>query len=605
MEKKKIEWKYIILGILISFGCFFDQTGLYVDTFQPRSPFVIDLFSVSLLTILFSLIYQKWDTHKLHPLKIIFVLFLSCFMLIGESFHKIDSLRMLYQTPLLFLITLCRSLGYFAFFYVLLEKIDDLLQIKKTEKKVTSKFLLYFNNHPVKTSFLVLTLCWSIYIFAFYPIILSPDPSYQILQFFNIPTKYMTYILPLSPKVNLTNHHPVLHTMLLGGCLKLGRFFGSDNVGLFIYSMLQTFVLMSALILTIVSLKKENVSVQKRFFILLIYALVPMFPLYAMSGVKDTLYTAFIIFYLLALYYILNKNVSLKRKHWILFFFLLCLVALFRNNGIYIILLSLPFVILYEKRYRKVLTFLFVIFMVSYFSYDKVLLPGLKITNGSTREILSIPFQQTARLAHIHPEAFSEKEKRVVDKVLGFDTLGDRYKPEISDPVKNEYNPHTTKKELKQYFRVWFHGFLKHPGVYLEATLHNTYGYFYPGHTRWYIYTKYYPLIQEEGVVDYHYNSCAPLRKVLAMYGNIFPYIPGIGLLSNIGWNTLLLLFISIYSLIKKQYSFLLCVFPLLATLLVCLASPVNAYFRYAMPYVFIMPWCVLIFIKNQQEKNE
>lgn len=604
MKRKKIEWKSIILGILISFGCFFDQSSLYQHTFQPRSPFMIDLFSVSLITILFILIYQAWKTHKLHPLKIVFVLFLSCFMLIGESFHKIDSLRMLHQTPLLCMVTVFRMLGYFALFYVILVKIDDFLQQKEKEEKITSKFLLYFNDHPVKTSFFVLTLCWSIYIVAFYPIVLSPDPSYQILQFFNIPTKYMTYILPLSSNVNLTNHHPVIHTMLLGGCLKLGRFFGSDNVGLFMYSMFQTFILMSALICTIVSLKKENVSTRKRFFVLLIYALVPMFPLYAMSGVKDTLYTAFMIFYCLALYYILNKKVSFQIKHWLFFFILLCLVALFRNNGIYIILLSLPWIILYEQRYRKVLTILFVIFMGSYFSYDKILLPGLKITSGSTREMLSIPFQQTARLAHEHPESFSRKEKKIVDKVLGFDTLGDRYKPEISDPVKNEYNPHTTKRELKQYFEVWLHGLLKYPNVYVEATLNNTYGYFYPGHTRWYIYTKYYPLIKEEGVVDYRYNSCASLRKTLAAYGNVFPYIPGIGLLSNIGWNTLVLLFISIYSFIKKQWSYLLCLIPLLATLLVCLASPVNAYFRYAMPYIFLMPWCVMIFIKQHQEKN-
>ena len=60
-------------------------------------------------------------------------------------------------------------------------------------------------------------------------------------------------------------------------------------------------------------------------------------------------------------------------------------------------------------------------------------------------------------------------------------------------------------------------GFLKHPEVYVEATLNNIYGYFYPGHTRWYIYSNYYSLINDEGVVDYHYNSLQPLRDILAL----------------------------------------------------------------------------------------
>lgn len=51
---------------------------------------------------------------------------------------------------------------------------------------------------------------------AFYPLVLSNDPSFQIKQFFNVRTKYMDYIIPLDDNVNLTAHHPVLHTLLLG-----------------------------------------------------------------------------------------------------------------------------------------------------------------------------------------------------------------------------------------------------------------------------------------------------------------------------------------------------------------------------------------------------
>ena len=196
-------------------------------------------------------------------------------------------------------------------------------------------------------------------------------------------------------------------------------------------------------------------------------------------------------------------------------------------------------------------------------------------------------------------------EKETIDKVLGFDTLGKRYQPEISDPVKNEYNPHTTKEYLMEYFKVWFQGFLKHPEVYVEATLNNIYGYFYPGHTRWYIYSNYYSLIEDEGVVDYHYNSLQPLRDGLAAWGHAFPYIPGVGMISNIGFHGWLLLLFSVYSIIKKKREYLYVLLPFLVSLLICLASPVNSYFRYAMPYVFFMPFLVSIFVSELKLKKD
>lgn len=598
------QMKYVIMSMLTVFACFFNQLSLYQENFTKRDPFTIDLFIVGLFAVLLFYFYRKQDTHKLHWLQKILILFISLFMVLGSSFHEINSWDMLFATPLLWVVTIFRFIGYTFLFHTLFQVLDDWLDKKVKIKKTNNGFLNYFDEHPIKVSIVVLLACWVLYLIAFYPIILSPDPSYQILQFFNIPTKYTTYAIPLSPDVNLTNHHPVIHTMLLGGFLKFGRLFSSDNFGLFCYSLFQTAVLMSALITTIVILKKERVPVQIRFILLLLYALVPMFPFYAMSGVKDTIYTSLIIFYGLFLYGF-AKNKSFSWKYYALFFLNLLLLALFRSNGIYVIVLSLPWLILFKKQYRKVLLVLFVSFLGLYLSYDKVLLPSLKITSGSEREMLSIPFQQTARLAKEYPGSFTKEEKKVVDHILGFDTLGKRYQPEISDPVKNEYNPHTTKEELMEYFKVWFQGFLKHPEVYVEATLNNIYGYFYPGHTRWYIYSNYYSLINDEGVVDYHYNSLQPLRDDLAAWGNAFPYIPGIGLLSNIGFHGWLLLLLSVYSIIKKKSEYLYVLLPFLVSLLICIASPVNSYFRYAMPYVFFMPFLVSIFVSELKLKKD
>ena len=102
-----------------------------------------------------------------------------------------------------------------------------------------------------------------------------------------------------------------------------------------------------------------------------------------------------------------------------------------------------------------------------------MLLPSLKITDGSIRETLSIPFQQTARYVKYYDKDLSKNDIKVIDKVLEYETLAKRYNPTISDPVKNEFNKYTTKKELLAYLKVWFKCFFKHPLVYIEATLNN------------------------------------------------------------------------------------------------------------------------------------
>lgn len=326
-----------------------------------------------------------------------------------------------------------------------------------------------------------------------------------------------------------------------------------------------------------------------------------MFPLYSMSGVKDTIYTCFIIWYVIFIDKIIrNKNNT--SKNFILLFIICIGVSLFRNNGIYVLFLSLPFLIWLCKKHRIQLIAVFIGILGFYGVFSKIILPTFKITDGSIRETLSIPFQQTARYVKYYSSDLTKEEIKTIDKILGYDTLAKRYKPNISDPVKNEFNKYTTKEELKEYFKVWLKCLFRHPLVYIEATLSNIYGYFSPQDTNWYIYYKYDTRITENNLVDYHYNSLNNVRMILSGFGQAYPYIPGIGLISNIGFNTWLLLGLTLYSAIKKRKDLLVLLTPLLISLLVCVASPVNTYFRYTMPYIFSMPFLVPLVINRLKE---
>ena len=130
-----------------------------------------------------------------------------------------------------------------------------------------------------------------------------------------------------------------------------------------------------------------------------------------------------------------------------------------------------------RKKWKFTVVSLLFVVCIS-FCYNNIILPHFRITPGSVREILSVPFQQTARHYKYYNDEISESDIEIIDKILDVSDLDTRYQEEISDPVKNKFNKYTTNDDLKDYFKVWFKYFLKRPCTYISATINNTYGYF-------------------------------------------------------------------------------------------------------------------------------
>ena len=112
-------------------------------------------------------------------------------------------------------------------------------------------------------------------------------------------------------------------------------------------------------------------------------------------------------------------------------------------------------------------------------SLNCIVFPLLNVEPGSIREMLSLPFQQTARYLRDAGWDVTEEEKAAIDRVLDYDVLAESYDPDLSDNVKSTYHGET--EDLKDYFSAWFQMLLRHPGIYIQATMNNYYQYFYPG----------------------------------------------------------------------------------------------------------------------------
>lgn len=542
----------------------------------------------------------------------------AIFIIIGERYKKLNSWKIIKTNiPFAILKTIAISVIIYAILLLvkkIYKKIRDSNKKEKNFKKL--KINNFFNKHPFIFSMILILISWAVYMIAFYPTIMTIDGYNQLKAFFNIKNYYSDTVILLSENVLLTNHHPVLHTLLMAGLLKLGRLFGNDNLGLFFYSIVQIVILSSALSYTIKYLKENKVRNRFLYILLLIYMLVPIYGFYAMTATKDTIYTALIIFFIIEIHKFItkNKDKKLKTMQIIRLIILMIFICLMRNNGIYVVLLTLLVMLPYSKiNIKKVLISTITIILL-YTTYINILLPHFKITNGSIREALSIPFQQTARYIKYYEKDVTEEERETINRVLAYDKLKKEYKPENADPIKSKYKKQATKEELKQYFRVWYKQFLKHPDVYVEAFISNTYGYIYPQKTEYYIHYEDLnnPILKiianfgymnyRENFINYSYNNhLGKIRANLVKYAKKFQEIPIIELLVNVGFNTWILIFMIIYSVCKKKYKNILVLMPSIVTFLVCLASPINNYLRYALPIIFSNPMLILLLTKKEE----
>lgn len=596
----------LLLSIITLLSLFLD-----VNMIGKSNPLNILKGNVFVILVVGILIYQFYNKHYFKSRKAIFIfkilsLLFSLFLVVGNSYEEIGNWNLVMGSISNFIVSIILIFGYYNLILctinIIFNFINESKIFKLNKPNKWSKFI--FEDHPMLSSIIIMLVCWLPYIIAFYPAILSPDPSNQIKQFFGLETHYIEGVNLIDKDVLITNHHPVLHTALLGGSVKIGRMLGSDNFGLFIYSMIQISIFVSVLAFSIKYMKKLKTPYFLRGITLLIYSLVPVFPFYAMSAVKDVIFTSLVILYNIMLFELIKNKEKIKIKQIFIYIFLMLMIMLFRNNGIYMIVLSFPFLFLIKKENRLKLGIILIIPILLYQGYSKVLLPALHITPGSIREVLSIPFQQTARYVKYYKH-LTDEEIEIIDKLLNYDTLASRYNPVLSDPVKKQFNKDYTNEDLKKYFKVWFNGFMNRPCIYAEATIHNTYGYFYPNTSKWYIYYKYDSRLKETNSFNYNYNNLNGMRKGLSYFGVIYPFIPIIGVIVNIAFCSWVIMTMSVYLIALKKYKYLIYLLPSLSLLLICVASPANTYFRYAMPYIFAIPTLLAIFININKNKIE
>lgn len=511
----------------------------------------------------------------------------SAFLLLGNSYHECGSWDYCFGSVVNFLKTTLAFAGYSFFFGGVLQMLDFFMERAEftTEKKH------FFSRHAFLKAFVILVIVYLPFILLSYPGNLCWDVIGQMEQV-TLGTGY-------------SSHHPLVHTLLVGGLTQLGMsLFGSYEIGLFVYMLVQLVLFAASLAATIAVLANRGVKFSVLAGLLALYTLSPVYTNIVSTAVKDVPFMAFVIGYVIYLYLFLEKPDRLHDCKFVLGFMAMQLgMILFRNNGLYVAVFGGVTALLYVwKRYavKERLTSIVVLFAGSVIISKiilTILMQVLNAASGSSGEMLSIPFQQTARYLQLYKQELTEAERSAIEGVLGdVSEVAAVYDPDISDPVKALFQKDASASALADYFMTWIKCFFKHPAVYFEAFFHHIYGWFDPAVTNFIRYESQYDLISQEGLFP---NA----QKLLLFFYRFVNRFTPLGVLENVGIYVWGLFFATAYGRTHRGKSVWAMTMPQWISLLICMASP--CFFmhpRYAFPIMFTLPFLICFMLSSKKE---
>ena len=493
-----------------------------------------------------------------------------------------------------------------------------------------------FDRHPFAAPALVLALCWLPVLVGYAPALFMWDTNTQILQWFGLPNHISSSVDLLDSSVLLTQHHPPLHTALVGLCVQAGiSLAGSENLGIFIYAVLQWIVDILAISWAFRIAQIVGAPRAPRFVALGFIALVPAYSNYSVLVTKDVLFASALLLFAIELVYLVfcaasfDGRIAFSRRHAVLLVAGALGAALLRSGMVVAVAGgAIAATLLLWRMQRRLapedlrpvsarsllrvpLIALALVIAVNLL-LARVVYPALAITPSSRREALSIPMQQVARFMRDRPDAVQPEDLRAIDRVLDAPGLARLYDPSKSDPVKATYKEQASSDDLSAFWQTWARLFARDPGCFISATAANYYGYFYPAHAMSWSYTSYFSsLVMANTETNLIYSDIAsyfsfhqldhPFVRALdglcSGYRLLFQRLPFLTLTMQAALYDWALVLLTAYAVRRRRSHPAVFLVPAWIVLLIALVGPCNAttYFRYAYPVALLVPFLALL----------
>ena len=605
---KKIIQKYsclisVVVSVLVAIG-------LKVESKEIANDMIYLIFTIGISVLIYHNLKSK-DKRLWIISAIVGVIFSICYYL-GD----IQNLYMHSYVPTskrFFLYSVIKMVSYFVIFansvFLLFEKMPKIINKIKTDKKWE-----FFTNN--KKSFALVAL---IFFVSYIPFFLHYYPG-------NVNTDSVGSLYQITGISKFTNFQPILYTLILGGLWNLGKFvFGSSVAGIAVYSLFQMICTSLVFSYVLYYMAKRNISLKWRILTFLFLLLNPLNGWFVVRCEKGMLFhISFILVVLGIIDIIYEKEKFFKNKWKVAGLVLITLIMIFiRNNGIYALVLSLPFLIWACKKIWKQVLALFGGIIVCTLIIQGPVFKAINISYSNAGEALSVPIQAFARVSKYADDRLSEDDKNAIDKYfrISHEDLANIYEPWRSDATKSNFLSDEFSKDKKTLILKYLKFAIKYPVQTVTALVLNTGNNYSPNFKVWGIIRDYgtetqdaYGTLSEGGadalnsfVEKYPLHGESIVKFEFLQKLNDILAKENISVISNfidnIGFYFWIILLCVMYCIYKKQYEDIVMILPILGLWLTAIAAPMTD-IRYIYPMFLTAPIFIGIIGKNSA-KNE
>lgn len=542
------------------------------------------------ITLLFFIIYYFYSKvndlksdKKIKKISFILSLILGLILSIGNIVS-----RYIYDIPFnifnykkvlcVILMTSGFTLLFYKLFQILIPKLKGILKLNENNKMNWKEFfvlmsIIFFGN--------------LLYFIRFYPAIMTPD-SYYVIHYAN------NFIF--------SDFHTFGHTWFFGVFFHIGKIiFNNLNSAVAFSNIIQMLCISTLFSISLRYLYNKGLSRKICLLIAFIYGFTPLFGHYSVTLWRDVMFgTAFVPLFISLYDFVTNKKIN--KGNIILFIISVLIIMFFRNNGIYIFIFTIPFIIICLKDKRKIMSIICTILVVFYFVIKGPVFDYFNVAKSKTAEAFSIPLQQMARVIALDYNVDQDDEV-FLKKLWEYDKVASSYKSITSDPIKAITNNDVLKNDKKEFVKTYLNLLVKYPRVYIEAYMMETIGYWYPDIIYWATGGESQGMFEEEKVYS---EPLTPDWYNTIIDASSSRNIP----LSNIFWSVGLMfifLLISTFTTLFYNKKILLCYVPLFGLWLSIMAStPVFCELRYVYGLFTSVPLLILIpLISASKDSNK
>lgn len=401
---------------------------------------------------------------------------------------------------------------------------------------------------------------------------------------------------------------PVFYCAFLTALAKIGKHFGSLQISIAIYSVIQIIIcsIITSGIIEWTFSKKLPKGI--KIFILCYFIFMPIICMYAISMLKDTVFSLLLVVFSILLYELMSGKIENQKRYCIISLITIMGIIMLRNNGKYVVIFCLLLAYIFGKnrKKRKVILFQALIAVISLIMVSTAM--HYFHSKQLFQEAAGIPLQQVCATV-ANDGKITAEQRHFINKLMPVDQIKTKYNPYTADPIKwdpdGKFNRFYLESHKKQFIKVWIDMFPANMKIYIVAYLRQTFQFWAPlpnvENPCFYTIETYYnnawlPDFTKQYHIRDHSIMLNPLRKIFKGY-----YRRGYYFNEGLCFWIIIALLLLTYQKDKKIFYMYMPTIALWLTIMI--STPISGSFRYVLVYAYIMPiYISMLCLNNQAE---